>query len=31
MELKYQKEGYSDIILSSPSEGTGYEIGGVAL
>lgn len=29
--IKYQKEGYSDIILSSPSEGTGYEIGGVAL
>lgn len=29
--IKYQKEGYSDIIISSPSEGTGYEIGGVAL
>ena len=29
--VKYQKEGYTDIILSAPSEGTGYEIGGVAL
>lgn len=29
--IKYQKEGYEDIILSAPSEGTGYEIGGVAL
>lgn len=29
--IKYQKEGYSDIILAAPSEGTGYEIGGVAL
>lgn len=29
--IKYQKEGYSDIILASPSEGTGFEIGGVAL
>lgn len=29
--IKYQKEGYGDIILSAPSEGTGYEIGGVAL
>lgn len=29
--IKYQKEGYTDIILAAPSEGTGYEIGGVAL
>ena len=29
--IKYRKEGYSDIILSAPSEGTGFEIGGVAL
>lgn len=29
--IKYKKEGYKDIILASPSEGTGYEIGGVAL
>ena len=29
--IKYQKEGYSDIILAAPSEGTGFEIGGVAL
>lgn len=29
--IKYQKEGYEDIILAAPSEGTGYEIGGVAL
>ncbi|WP_231139170.1 extracellular solute-binding protein, partial [Streptobacillus moniliformis] len=29
--IKYQKEGYSDIIISSPNEGTGYEIGAVAL
>ncbi|WP_067138915.1 ABC transporter substrate-binding protein [Oceanivirga salmonicida] len=29
--IKYQKEGYSDIIIAAPSEGTGYEIGAVAL
>lgn len=29
--IKYQKEGYDDIVLAAPSEGTGYEIGGVAL
>lgn len=29
--IKYQKEGYTDIILSAPSEGTGYEIGAVGL
>ncbi len=29
--IKYKKEGYSDLIFASPSEGTGYEIGGVAL
>lgn len=29
--IKYKKEGFKDIIISSPSEGTGFEIGGVAL
>ncbi len=29
--IKYQKEGYTDIIIQSPVEGTGYEIGAVAL
>ena len=29
--IKYKKEGYSDIVISAPLEGTGYEIGGVAL
>ncbi len=29
--IKYKKEGYKDIIISAPVEGTGYEIGGVAL
>ena len=29
--IKYKKECYSDIIISSPKEGTGYEIGAVAL
>lgn len=29
--IKYKKEGYSDLIFASPEEGTGYEIGGVAL
>ena len=29
--IKYKKEGYTDIVISAPLEGTGYEIGGVAL
>jgi len=29
--IKYKKEGYEDIVISAPVEGTGYEIGGVAL
>lgn len=29
--IKYQKQGYTDLVLSAPSEGTGYEIGAVAL
>ncbi|WP_297598766.1 ABC transporter substrate-binding protein [uncultured Cetobacterium sp.] len=29
--IKYKKEGFSDIIISAPEEGTGFEIGGVAL
>lgn len=29
--IKYKKEGYEDIIIAAPSEGTGFEIGGVAL
>lgn len=29
--IKYRKEGYEDIIISAPSEGTGFEIGGVAI
>lgn len=29
--IKYTKQGYSDIVLSAPSEGTGYEIGAVGL
>ncbi len=29
--IKYKKEGYEDIVISAPAEGTGYEIGGVAL
>jgi len=29
--IKYKKEGYKDIVISAPVEGTGYEIGGVAL
>ncbi|MGF6906233.1 ABC transporter substrate-binding protein [Fusobacterium sp. PH5-44] len=29
--IKYRKEGYEDIIITAPSEGTGFEIGGVAL
>ncbi|MEG0069965.1 ABC transporter substrate-binding protein [Cetobacterium sp.] len=29
--IKYKKEGFTDIIISAPEEGTGFEIGGVAL
>ncbi len=29
--IKYKKEGYEDIIISAPKEGTGFEIGGVAV
>lgn len=29
--IKYQKEGFKDIIVGAPAEGTGYEIGGVVL
>lgn len=29
--IKYRKEGYKDIIISAPKEGTGFEIGGVAV
>ena len=29
--IKYYKEGYEDIVISAPQEGTCYEIGGVAL
>lgn len=29
--IKYKKNGYEDIIIAAPEEGTGYEIGGVAL
>ncbi len=29
--IKYREEGMKDIILSAPSEGTGYEIGSVAV
>ena len=29
--IKYRMEGYEDILISAPSEGTGFEIGGVAL
>ena len=29
--VKYQEEGMSDLTVSFPSEGTGYEVGGVAL
>lgn len=29
--IKYKLEGYEDIIIQAPSEGTGYEIGAVAL
>ncbi|MCY6355619.1 ABC transporter substrate-binding protein [Clostridium sp. ZS2-4] len=29
--IKYKKQGYEDIVLSAPSEGTGYEIGAVGI
>lgn len=29
--IKYRKEGYEDIIMAAPAEGTGFEIGGVAV
>lgn len=29
--VKYKEEGMSDLVVTFPSEGTGYEIGGVAL
>ena len=29
--IKYQEEGMKDLVLSAPAEGTGYEIGGVAI
>ena len=29
--VKYQQEGYKDIVLSAPAEGTGYEIGAVGI
>ena len=29
--IKYQEEGMKDLVLSAPSEGTGYEIGAVAI
>lgn len=29
--IKYRKEGYEDIIIAAPTEGTGFEIGGVAI
>lgn len=29
--IKYREEGMKDIVLSAPSEGTGYEIGSVAI
>lgn len=29
--VKYKEEGMSDLVVSFPEEGTGYEIGGVAL
>lgn len=29
--IKYQEEGYNNIVLGTPSEGTGFEIGGVSL
>ena len=29
--MKYRDEGMKDLVVSFPKEGTGYEIGGVAL
>ncbi len=29
--VKYRIEGFKDIVISAPSEGTGFEIGGVAI
>ncbi|KYH33980.1 Fe(3+)-binding periplasmic protein precursor [Clostridium tepidiprofundi DSM 19306] len=29
--IKYKEEGMKDIVISAPSEGTGYEIGAVAM
>lgn len=29
--IKYYLEGYDNIVISAPSEGTGFEIGGVAI
>lgn len=29
--IKYRLEGFKDIVISAPAEGTGYEIGGVAI
>lgn len=29
--IKYQEEGYKDLIFTAPVEGTGYEIGAVAI
>ncbi|WP_296971635.1 MULTISPECIES: ABC transporter substrate-binding protein [Tepidanaerobacter] len=29
--IKYYEEGYTDIVLSAPEEGTGYEIGAVGI
>jgi len=29
--IKYQKEGYKDIIFTTPKDGTGYEIGAVGI
>ena len=29
--VKYQEEGLTDLVVSFPEEGTGYEVGGVAL
>ncbi|GAA0180011.1 ABC transporter substrate-binding protein [Clostridium sediminicola] len=29
--IKYQQEGYKDLIITAPKEGTGYEIGAVAI
>jgi len=29
--VKYQQQGYKDLALSAPSEGTGYEIGAVGI